>query len=82
MAVHPNQLQITGNNQNRGAQVQGQQGQQARGRVFAANAQEQRNEPKPKKGIGILKKIDRIMGNVQFTDLFPASCAMFQPYMM
>nr|XP_043639247.1 uncharacterized protein LOC122610317 [Erigeron canadensis] len=35
---------------------------------------------KPKKGVGILKKIDRIMGNIFFTDLFPTSCAIFQPY--
>ena len=35
---------------------------------------------KPKNGAGIFKKIDRIMGNVPFMHLFPASCAIFQPY--
>ncbi|GKD94133.1 hypothetical protein Tco_1373970, partial [Tanacetum coccineum] len=29
---------------------------------------------------GILKKIDRIMGNLQFNDDFPGSFAIFQPY--
>nr|GEV14474.1 RNA-directed DNA polymerase, eukaryota, reverse transcriptase zinc-binding domain protein [Tanacetum cinerariifolium] len=29
---------------------------------------------------GILKKIDRIMGNLQFNDTFPGSFAIFQPY--
>ncbi|GKB59361.1 hypothetical protein Tco_0915547 [Tanacetum coccineum] len=29
---------------------------------------------------GILKKLDRIMGNNEFSDLFPASYALFQPY--
>nr|XP_043611509.1 uncharacterized protein LOC122583113 [Erigeron canadensis] len=35
---------------------------------------------KPKKGVGILKKIDRIMGNMQFITDFPSSYAIFQPY--
>ncbi|KAI3682958.1 hypothetical protein L1987_83365 [Smallanthus sonchifolius] len=35
---------------------------------------------KPKKGIGILKKIDRIMANLPFMDAFPSSCAIFHPY--
>nr|XP_043615904.1 uncharacterized protein LOC122587803 [Erigeron canadensis] len=35
---------------------------------------------KPKKGIGILKKIDRVMGNIHFIDCFPSACAIFQPY--
>ncbi|KAM0043987.1 putative RNA-directed DNA polymerase [Helianthus debilis subsp. tardiflorus] len=35
---------------------------------------------KPKKGMGILKKIDRVMANVNFTDEFPSSCAVFHPY--
>lgn len=35
---------------------------------------------KPKKGIGILKKLDRIMGNMKFIDLFRSSYAIFQPY--
>nr|GEU44258.1 hypothetical protein [Tanacetum cinerariifolium] len=35
---------------------------------------------KPKGSDGILKKIDRIMGNLQFNDDFPGSFAIFQPY--
>ncbi|XP_021991413.1 uncharacterized protein LOC110888181 [Helianthus annuus] len=34
---------------------------------------------KPKEGIGILKKIDRVMGNLKFLDLFPNAYAIFQP---
>ncbi|XP_021991394.1 uncharacterized protein LOC110888163 [Helianthus annuus] len=34
---------------------------------------------KPKEGIGILKKIDRIMSNMKFMDLFPEVYAVFQP---
>lgn len=46
VAVHPNQLQITGPNQNRGNQGQGQgQGQVARGRAFVLNADQARNDP-------------------------------------
>nr|XP_043613321.1 uncharacterized protein LOC122585264 [Erigeron canadensis] len=35
---------------------------------------------KPKRGNGVFKKIDRVMGNISFTDSFPSSCALFQPY--
>ncbi|GJX35824.1 sodium/hydrogen exchanger 6 [Tanacetum coccineum] len=35
---------------------------------------------KPKGSNGILKKIDRIMGNLQFNDDFPRSFALFQPF--
>ncbi|GJR08348.1 sodium/hydrogen exchanger 6 [Tanacetum coccineum] len=35
---------------------------------------------KPKGSNGILKKIDRIMGNMQFNDDFPGYFAIFQPY--
>ncbi|XP_022003165.1 uncharacterized protein LOC110900588 [Helianthus annuus] len=35
---------------------------------------------KPKKGVGLLKKIDRIMGNVPFVSSFPQSVAEFKPY--
>ncbi|GJY69226.1 hypothetical protein Tco_0472208 [Tanacetum coccineum] len=35
---------------------------------------------KPKGGGGILKKLDRIMGNVEFLDSFPGAHAFFQPY--
>ncbi|GJZ70758.1 sodium/hydrogen exchanger 6 [Tanacetum coccineum] len=35
---------------------------------------------KPKGSNGILKKIDRIIGNLQFNDDFPGSFAIFQPY--
>ncbi|XP_022014922.1 uncharacterized protein LOC110914438 [Helianthus annuus] len=34
---------------------------------------------KPKNGTGVIKKIDRIMANVHFTDMFPAACAYFHP---
>ncbi|XP_021991390.1 uncharacterized protein LOC110888159 [Helianthus annuus] len=33
---------------------------------------------KPKEGIGVLKKIDRIMSNMKFMDLFPDVYAVFQ----
>ncbi|GJS41229.1 hypothetical protein Tco_0566272 [Tanacetum coccineum] len=35
---------------------------------------------KPKTGGGILKKLDRIMGNVKFLDVFSGAHAYFQPY--
>ncbi|XP_021979800.1 uncharacterized protein LOC110875916 [Helianthus annuus] len=35
---------------------------------------------KPKKGIGVMKKIDRVMGNAQFLVDFPSAHAVFQPY--
>nr|GEY51073.1 RNA-directed DNA polymerase, eukaryota, reverse transcriptase zinc-binding domain protein [Tanacetum cinerariifolium] len=35
---------------------------------------------KPRGSNGILKNIDRIMGNLQFNDDFPGSFAIFQPY--
>jgi len=35
---------------------------------------------KPKSGGGILKKLDRVMGNVQFLIDFPSAHALFQPY--
>nr|XP_043629979.1 uncharacterized protein LOC122601279 [Erigeron canadensis] len=35
---------------------------------------------KPKNGTGILKKIDRVMGNIQFVRAFLAAHAVFQPY--
>ncbi|XP_022040503.2 uncharacterized protein LOC110943055 [Helianthus annuus] len=35
---------------------------------------------KPKSGVGLLKKIDRIMGNVNFLDQFPSAYAMFHPF--
>nr|GEW35392.1 RNA-directed DNA polymerase, eukaryota, reverse transcriptase zinc-binding domain protein [Tanacetum cinerariifolium] len=35
---------------------------------------------KPKGGSGILKKLDRIMGNIDFIDTFPGAYAIFQPY--
>nr|GEU30343.1 hypothetical protein [Tanacetum cinerariifolium] len=35
---------------------------------------------KPKRGDGMLKKLDRIMGNLGFVDNFPGAYAMFQPY--
>ncbi|XP_021979838.1 uncharacterized protein LOC110875957 [Helianthus annuus] len=34
---------------------------------------------KPKKGIGLLKKIDRVMGNSQFIAQFPNAVAIFYP---
>ncbi|XP_022003373.1 uncharacterized protein LOC110900819 [Helianthus annuus] len=36
-------------------------------------------EMKPKKGIGLMKKIDRVMGNTQFITSFPSAVAMFYP---
>ncbi|XP_022013821.1 uncharacterized protein LOC110913288 [Helianthus annuus] len=35
---------------------------------------------KPKKGAGLLNKIDRVMGNTPFVDMFPNSVALFHPY--
>ncbi|XP_022019363.1 uncharacterized protein LOC110919398 [Helianthus annuus] len=35
---------------------------------------------KPKNGAGLLKKIDRVMGNIPFVDMFPNSVAFFHPY--
>ncbi|GJV17146.1 hypothetical protein Tco_1362469 [Tanacetum coccineum] len=35
---------------------------------------------KPKGEGGILKKLDRIMGNIEFVDMFPGAYALFQPY--
>ncbi|GJX73876.1 hypothetical protein Tco_0312471 [Tanacetum coccineum] len=35
---------------------------------------------KPKGRNGILKKLDRIMGNIDFVDRFPGAYALFQPY--
>ncbi|XP_021979867.1 uncharacterized protein LOC110875989 [Helianthus annuus] len=35
---------------------------------------------KPKSGAGLLKKIDRIMGNVTFLDHYPSAYAMFHPF--
>nr|GFB10490.1 hypothetical protein [Tanacetum cinerariifolium] len=35
---------------------------------------------KPKGSNGILKKLDRIMGNLDFVDKFPGAYALFQPY--
>ncbi|GKD17093.1 RNA-directed DNA polymerase, eukaryota, reverse transcriptase zinc-binding domain protein [Tanacetum coccineum] len=35
---------------------------------------------KPKSGSGILKKLDRVMGNLEFVDAFPGAHAIFQPY--
>ncbi|KAJ0615163.1 putative RNA-directed DNA polymerase [Helianthus annuus] len=34
---------------------------------------------KPRKGIGLMKKIDRVLGNSQFIALFPNAVAMFHP---
>ncbi|GJR06230.1 putative reverse transcriptase domain-containing protein [Tanacetum coccineum] len=34
----------------------------------------------PKGGSGLLKKLDRIMGNTEFIDAFPGAYALFQPY--
>ncbi|GJT58152.1 protein LAZ1 [Tanacetum coccineum] len=34
----------------------------------------------PKGGGGILKKPDRVMGNLEFVDKFPCAYALFQPY--
>nr|GEY00044.1 hypothetical protein [Tanacetum cinerariifolium] len=35
---------------------------------------------KPKGGGGVLKKLDRIMANMEFIDTFPGAYAIFQPY--
>uniref|UniRef100_A0A251VNU9 Putative RNA-directed DNA polymerase, eukaryota, Reverse transcriptase zinc-binding domain protein n=1 Tax=Helianthus annuus TaxID=4232 RepID=A0A251VNU9_HELAN len=35
---------------------------------------------KPKEGIGLLKKIDRVLGNTPLVTAFPNSVAMFHPY--
>nr|GEU28975.1 hypothetical protein [Tanacetum cinerariifolium] len=35
---------------------------------------------KPKGGDGILKKLDRIMANIEFIDSFPGAYVIFQPY--
>ncbi|GJY67502.1 hypothetical protein Tco_0469740, partial [Tanacetum coccineum] len=35
---------------------------------------------KPKGSGGVLKKLDRIMGNIGFVDMFPSAYAMFHPY--
>ncbi|GKA96079.1 sugar transport protein 13 [Tanacetum coccineum] len=35
---------------------------------------------KPKEGGGVLKKLDRIMSNIEFMDSFPGAYAIFQPY--
>ncbi|GKF83336.1 hypothetical protein Tco_0244992, partial [Tanacetum coccineum] len=35
---------------------------------------------KPKGQGGVLKKIDRVMGNMECIDVFPCSYALFQPY--
>ncbi|GKC33713.1 hypothetical protein Tco_1046097 [Tanacetum coccineum] len=35
---------------------------------------------KPKGSDGLLKKIDRVMGNTQFSDMFVGAHALFQPY--
>ncbi|GKA23097.1 putative RNA-directed DNA polymerase, eukaryota, reverse transcriptase zinc-binding domain protein [Tanacetum coccineum] len=35
---------------------------------------------KPKEGGGVLKKLDRIMSNIEFIDSFPGAYAIFQPY--
>ncbi|KAJ0935111.1 putative RNA-directed DNA polymerase [Helianthus annuus] len=35
---------------------------------------------KPKQGIGVVKKIDRIMGNMHFLDLYPNAYALFHPF--
>ncbi|GKB82679.1 hypothetical protein Tco_0949574 [Tanacetum coccineum] len=37
---------------------------------------------KPKGGSGLLKKLDRIMGNTEFIDAFPGAYALFQPYII
>ncbi|KAK1434369.1 hypothetical protein QVD17_00108 [Tagetes erecta] len=34
---------------------------------------------KPKQGNGVFKKIDRVMANVRFTDIYPTAGAIFQP---
>ncbi|KAJ0833348.1 putative RNA-directed DNA polymerase [Helianthus annuus] len=35
---------------------------------------------KPKEGIGLLKKIDRVLGNASFVSAYPESVAIFKPY--
>ncbi|XP_022019078.1 uncharacterized protein LOC110919108 [Helianthus annuus] len=35
---------------------------------------------KPKNGVGLLKKIDRVLGNTAFVTEYPESVALFQPY--
>ncbi|XP_022040602.1 uncharacterized protein LOC110943154 [Helianthus annuus] len=35
---------------------------------------------KPKNGVGVLKKIDRVMSNTQLLDLFPDAYVLYQPY--
>ncbi|GJR59307.1 putative RNA-directed DNA polymerase [Tanacetum coccineum] len=35
---------------------------------------------KPRSGGGVLKKLDRIMGNMEFIDTFPGAYDVFQPY--
>ncbi|XP_021991697.1 uncharacterized protein LOC110888476 [Helianthus annuus] len=35
---------------------------------------------KPKEGIGLLKKIDRVLGNASFVSSYPESVAIFKPY--
>jgi hypothetical protein len=35
---------------------------------------------KPKNCVGILRKLDRVMANLPFHDIFPGTCAIFQPY--
>ncbi|GJX41721.1 putative RNA-directed DNA polymerase [Tanacetum coccineum] len=35
---------------------------------------------KPRSGGGVLKKLDRIMGNLKFVDTFPGAYGIFQPY--
>ncbi|GJU72078.1 RNA-directed DNA polymerase, eukaryota, reverse transcriptase zinc-binding domain protein [Tanacetum coccineum] len=35
---------------------------------------------KPRGGGGVLKKLDRIMGNMDFIDSYPGAFALFQPY--
>ncbi|XP_021996129.1 uncharacterized protein LOC110893325 [Helianthus annuus] len=35
---------------------------------------------KPKNGVGLLKKLDRVMGNTSFIAEFPSSVAIFKPY--
>ncbi|XP_022030684.1 uncharacterized protein LOC110931606 [Helianthus annuus] len=35
---------------------------------------------KPKQGIGVIKKLDRIMGNIHFLDMYPDAYALFHPF--
>ncbi|KAJ0479496.1 putative RNA-directed DNA polymerase [Helianthus annuus] len=35
---------------------------------------------KPKHGVGILKKIDRVLGNIQFLDAYPDAFVLFHPF--